>query len=449
IEKDEKNPLIEQCRNQGAIVLVGDATNRNLLHKAGVKKAKYLIIVCTDDGTNAQIALKARYVVHFRKGGALTAFVSIVDLELCNLLGGGELVASEAYTFRLEFFNILERGVHLMLSEYSPLEYVVEAIDKQPHILLIGLGKMGRSLLVQMARNWWMKYEKSGTRLRISVVDKAAKAKVELLRLRYPQLNKICEFDIWQMENNTPEFERGDFLFDSEGRCDVDIIYICFDDDAHVLVSALTLHRKTKQQKVPIVLRMNQDAGLSALLKEDRVTLDFNQIHVFSLLDRTCSLEALLGGMHEILARAIHEDYVSRQKEAGETPQTNPSMVDWDGLLEDLKESNRHQADHIVAKLKAIDCGLHPLTDWEAASFKFLPEEFELLSEMEHGRWCEERLYQGWTYAPGPKDAKKKTSPHLVSWEELSEEIKEYDRNMVEGLPSFLAKAGLQIYRRT
>ena len=160
------------------------------------------------------------------------------------------------------------------------------------------------------------------------------------------------------------------------------------------------------------------------------------------------------GGRHEILARAIHDDYVRRQKLAGATPVTNPSMVAWDDLPEDLKESNRYQADHIEVKLAAIGCGLQSLSDWKAVSFERLPEDvkevfdIERLARMEHERWCEERLRQGWSYAPGEKDLKKKTSPHLVPWEKLSEEIREYDRDTVRGLPSFLAQAGFQIYRR-
>lgn len=448
IEEDEENPLIDQGRRQGAFVLIGDATDKSLLRRARVQKAKYLITVCADDGANAEIALKARDLVRSRKSKALTAFVHIVDLELCDSLSSWSLAADKKDSFRLEFFNVLERGAQLMLREHSPLNGDVEEGGKTPRMLIVGLGKMGRSLVVQAARNWWIKQAKRGERLRVSVIDKDAETKMELLRLRYPQLDKACEFDIRQMEKNAPEFARGDFLFDSQGRCDVDVIYICFDDDVHVLVNALTLHRKTKQHKVPIVMRMSRDAGLSALMKEDRETLDLDQLHVFSLLDRTCSLEALLGGTHEILARAIHEDYVRHQKRIGETPQTNPSMVDWDDLPEDLKESNRHQAAHIEVKLKAIGCGIQSLTDWEAASFEFKPEEIEKLAEMEHERWCEERRRQGWSYAAGPKNIKKKTSPHLVSWEQISEEIKEYDRNMVRGLPSFLAQAGFQIYRR-
>ncbi len=447
IEEDEENPLIDKCRNQGAIVFVGDATEKNILRKVGINRAKYLVSVCTDDGTNAEIALKARDIARSRKRGVLTTFIHIVDLELCNLLGGWEL-SIDADSFRLEFFNVPERGARLMLREYPPYKDDTETEDRQPRILIVGLGKMGRSLLVQAARNWWMKQSRREQKLRMVVIDKAAEKKVELLRLQYPKLDEACEFDIRQMEKNAPEFERGDFLYDSTGCFDVDIIYICFDDDVHVMVNALTLSRKTKKHKVPIVLRMSQEAGLSTLIKEDRDALDFSQLNVFCLFDKTCSLEALLGGTHEILARAIHDNYVRHQKEAGQTSKTNHSMVDWDLLPEDLKESNRHQAAHIEMKLKAIGCGIQPLSDWESASFEFLPEEMELLAEMEHQRWCEERRSRGWSYSPGQKNIKKKTSPYLVPWEKLPDEIKEYDRNMVRGLPSFLAQAGFQIYRR-
>jgi hypothetical protein len=122
-------------------------------------------------------------------------------------------------------------------------------------------------------------------------------------------------------------------------------------------------------------------------------------------------------------------------------------MVPWEELPESLKESNRHQASHIGTKLHAVGCGIAPLTDWEAELFEFTAEEIERMSKMERARWNEERLREGWHYAPGPKNIEKKTTPYLVSWEQLPEDIKELDRNMVRGLPAFLARAGFQIYR--
>jgi hypothetical protein len=445
IEGVKDNSLVEPCRKQGNVVLFGDATNTALLKKAGLQKAKYLVAVCADDGTNAEIALKARDIVRTRQGHDLTVFVHMIDLELCNLLRGWELSA-QAQSFRLEFFNVHERGARHMLATYAAVS--TQVLNGHPRMLLVGLGKLGRSLLVQAARDWYMKKLPEKNRLRITVIDKNAESKVDLLRMQYPQLEKACEIETCQIDENAPEFEKAAFLFDENGHLIIDVIFICFDDDVHALVSALTLYRKTRENKVPIIARMSQESGLAAMIRDERYSLGFEHIHTFGLLDQTCNMESLLGGTHEVIARAIHEDYVNSQKQAGESPSTNPSMVDWNNLPETLKESNRHQAAHIEVKMKAIGCGIQPLTDWEAASFRFDAGEIEQLAELEHQRWVAERRQNGWLFKPGTKNIAKKTSPHMVPYEELSWELKESDRSMIRNLPAFLAKAGFQIYRR-
>jgi hypothetical protein len=445
IEGNRDNCLVEQCRKQGSVILFGNATSRSLLFKAGILKAKYLVAVCADDGTNAEIALKARGIVSTREGHDLTVFVHMVDLELCNLLRGWEM-AAEARSFRLEFFNVHERGARLMLATYESIDK--KPLNGQPRILLVGLGKLGRSLLLQAARDLYLKKLPENNRMLITVIDKSAESKISLLRMQYPQLDKVCEIETWQIDENAPEFEKAAFLFDDKGNLKIDVIFICFDDDIHALVNAFTLYRKTRELKVPIIARMGQESGLAAMIRDERYSLGFEHIHTFGLLDKTCNLKSLLGGTHEVIARAIHDDYINCQKQAGESSSTNPSMVDWNSLPETIKESNRHQAAHIEVKIKAIGCGIQPLNDWEAASFSFEPEEIEQLAVLEHKRWVEERRQNGWLFKPGTKNIAKKTSPHMVPYEELSWEIKESDRNMIRNLPSFLAKAGFQIYRR-
>lgn len=149
----------------------------------------------------------------------------------------------------------------------------------------------------------------------------------------------------------------------------------------------------------------------------------------------------------ETLARAIHEDYVRRQRERGAAPDSNPSMVGWDELPETLKRSNRDQARHIGVKLAALGCGIEPLAHGSAEPFSFSAEEQELLSRMEHDRWWRDREADGWTLAP-EKDVERKKSPYLIPWEELPEEIRGYDRDTVRGLPVFLAEAGFRIVRK-
>lgn len=450
VEKDEENPLLSRCREQGAIVLTGDAKDGTLLRRAGVPRAKYLVAVCADDGANAEAALQARILTRERPGSALEVFVHIEDLELCNLLGG-----DDGRPVKVEYFNVLERGARLMLEAYPPFPDSAGPTARRPRILIVGLGKMGRSLAVQAARKRWLSQAANGPKPTIGLIDKEASTKLALLRLQYPQIEEACAFESWDLNKNAPEFERADFLFDGGGQIDVDVIYLCFDDDVHVLVDALTLHRRVGPNDVPIVMRMRREGGLAALLKDEPGAGAPSRLHVFGTLDKTCVLAALLGGRREILARAIHEDYVRHQKAAGATPGTNPSIVSWNDLAESLKESNRQQADHIETKLAVIGCGIEALTDWRFASFEGLPDEVravfdvERLARMEHERWCEERRRQGWSLAPGPKSLKARTSPYLVPWEDLSEDMRDYDRNAVRGLPMFLAQAGFQICRRT
>src|SRR4030043_2198014 len=75
IEQDEDNGLLGNCREQGAIILIGNAADPVLLRKARVNKAKYVISVCGDDGANAEVAVHARELVWDRKGKALSCLI--------------------------------------------------------------------------------------------------------------------------------------------------------------------------------------------------------------------------------------------------------------------------------------------------------------------------------------------------------------------------------------
>lgn len=444
IEQDENNDFITLCQEEGIIVTLGNAKDRGVLCRAGVPRAKYVFSVCGDDSTNAEVAVHVRELVASRQGRPLTCFVHIVDARLYHLLREREV--SPVPSYRLELFNIFDRGARLLLEEHPCFHEEDGVLMQQPHVLIVGLGRMGESLVVHMARSWWTNYTQTYGSLRISIIDREAKRKVASLCLRYPKLEKACQLAVLQMDILWPEFEQAGFLLGSDGHCDVTAVYVCLDNDALGLKTGLTLLQRLRGQRIPIVVRMAHETGLALLLRSAEGD-GFDNPYAFGLLDRTCSPELILGGTHEVLARAIHESYVRHQQGLGETPATNPSLVCWEELPEEIKESNRCQADHILVKLKAVGYGIAPLTDWDAERFEFTAEEVEKMAQMEHQRFVEERLRAGWSYAPGPKDMERKTSPILVPWDELPEAEKEKDRNVVRELPRFLARAGLQVYR--
>jgi hypothetical protein len=51
------------------------------------------------------------------------------------------------------------------------LEKVKEGEDRLPHILVIGLGHMGRSLVLHAARDWWAARKGSGQELQEEIKD--------------------------------------------------------------------------------------------------------------------------------------------------------------------------------------------------------------------------------------------------------------------------------------
>ena len=443
IESDEGNDAIEQCRDLGATVLLGDATEGALLRKARVPQARYLMAVC-DDGPNAEVAAYAEEMVRDREEGTLTCFAHIVDLELCGLLRERELSRRHADAFRLEFFNVFESGARALLAAYPPFG---PADPCEPHLLVVGLGRMGQTLVARAARDWSALDRADGRPLHITAIDQHVGSCVEAMVLRHPQLERWCRLDALEMSTQSPAFHRGDFLFDDQGRCDVTIAYICLDGDPASLAAALAVHRRLRRcaRKIPIIVRVTQGSGLARLLSSDGG--DFDSLRPFRLLDETCRPELLLGGLNERVARAIHEDYLRTElAKPSVALGDRPALVPWDELGDDYREANRHQAAHIAERLEAFGYHIVPLADPDAAAVAFTPDEVEAMARMEHDRWCAERRRAGWTHGT-KRDNDRKLHPDLVPWDELDEEAREKDRVMVRDLPAFLAKTGLGVER--
>ena len=125
-----------------------------------------------------------------------------------------------------------------------------------------------------------------------------------------------------------------------------------------------------------------------------------------------------------------------------------PELEPWALLGENLRNSNRQQADHIELKLRSIGCEAVDVDQVapDAAIQAFTPDQLEVLSRMEHERWNAERLLSGWTL--GPKDVENRRTPFLVAYDTLADSVKEYDRAAVRNVFLWL-KANHKAIRRT
>jgi hypothetical protein len=447
IEPDEKNRDALHCRELGAIVLTGAANDVWMLRKAGLLRAKTIIAVAGDDGTNVETAVRAHEVNQHRRSGKLRCVVHVADPGLQTILKQHEIFADQADRFEMELFNSYEIGARAMLRE-PPLmrAYDCQSDQLQTHLLIIGLGHLGQTLLSRAVRDWKIDRRDDRQLLKITGVDADALDKRRWLELHYPTMVAENDFRFVDVDIRDPAFSEGSFLTREEQQT-VTAAYICLDDDSLATFAALTL-RRILDVHIPIIVRMSEEAGLATLLgTELSGNGAIDGVRAIGLMDIACRLDAVLGGNREILAQAIHQNYLQDQLVRAMDEKGNPAIVSWQHLPENLKESNRQQADQIVEKLAAIGCKIVACPLGEVELIDLAAEEIEYLAEMEHKRFVQERIAAGWRLGE-KKDIANRISPHLISWSELAEEIRDNDRNAVRRLPAVLAKADFAITRR-
>ncbi|HOE70991.1 MAG TPA: hypothetical protein PLE10_09375 [Brevefilum sp.] len=109
---------------------------------------------------------------------------------------------------------------------------------------------------------------------------------------------------------------------------------------------------------------------------------DAGDIHLFDIFDYTCSADVILGGVHEMLARELHENYL-----AGAA--SSSAHQTWMQLPEDMKDANRLQASRIQQLLGSAGYKIYPMQYWDAGSRTFSIAETEKMASLEHTLWCQ------------------------------------------------------------
>jgi hypothetical protein len=446
IEKDEENDHLFAARQAGALMVLNAATNEAILRQARVAHASVLLAVTGDDGANIEAAVAARRLVREQVPGRLTPLrvhAHVSDMRLCGLLRTSKVLAGEE-PVEVVPFNVHEAAARVLLRDH-PLdrERIGPGDPRFVHLCIVGFGQMGESVALQAAR---LVHLANGSRLRVTLVDRQAEEWRRRFLGRCPGFPEVATLDVLE-----GDVEYADVLARIEewgsdpGRL-LDIV-VCFDDDHRSLACALALVERLRGRRVPVRVRMSQEAGLSALARGTEAGSWSGRISVFGMLDRLCTRESVLGDALDLFARTAHEDYLRRMLAQGEVLGSRPSLRPWPELDEFYRESNRQQADHIPVKLRAVGCRAEPAPAGAGTEgFAFTSEEVERLARMEHDRWCARHLLDGWRQGE-VRDDVARTHPCIVPWEALTEHYRDNDRAAVRQIPELLALVGQRIVR--
>ena len=427
IESDRAGAGIEEARRGGARVVLGDASDTDVLRRAGIRRARCLVALCGADASNAAIVARLAALADQRRR-PLDAFAHINRLELADDLTSAAL-AGEAPGLSVEWFNVHDRAAKAMLREHADL-VTRASTASTPHLVIVGIDDLAMSLVVNSSRQWLALAGPDGGRLRVTVASPGSTEWLHALETRYPALSRVALLDAYEDDLRSgasgPEAERR--------LSDATAVFVAGDDDTASIELAFAAERIVGEDSPIVVRLLIESTGFVELLARSGAA---GRIDVFGVINRTLSPEMLTDSLHETIARMFHDQYLAT------VGQTGPRYEDLD---ESFKESNRAHARHVSTKLTAVGCGLRPLNDWTTELTRFSPEEVEQLARLEHERWLEERAAAGWRYGP-ERDDDRRLNPYMVDYDELPDAVREYDRVFVRSLPSTLAAAGYQVYR--
>ena len=325
-------------------------------------------------------------------------------------------------------------AVRDVVKSHPPFVLADQLRQQSVHVLIIGLGRVGRTLLDDIAVNCaTVQFGKPY----ITIIDPDIKRKKAWIYTEAPEIDEVCHLHM--IEGGLgQQFEHPEAL--PPNLPEITAVYICV-RDGNLAIEALSGLRTwlQGQGKVPtnIFVRTN-----TLSLAESSPAGSQEKLRSFGTYKAVLRESQYLSEDPDHLPRRYHEvykDQASRKTEYGRA-------LDWQTLPEPMKASNRALVEHLQTKmfcanLEAKAC-VDQLGNVELGCNKTLYEdgkELEALAEIEHNRFVAERRMAGWT--KGPRDETLKQDPNFISYNELTDDMKAFDRLIIK-LTQTLLKDG-------
>lgn len=445
LDSDRSNENSALLRAAGVFTIRANAINADVLRKSRLTRAKYLVAVTGDNFTNIEVLRLAHQIREKDPSNSmLIGYAHINDLNLKNIIQDTDLIKITFRNYDARIFNIFENYARLITRKYPPDIFFPVRDEKMPpiHVLVLGFDQSGEALVTQLSR---IAHYYNGRKLELTILTPKPEASVEF-SARFPRISDLINIHFFHSNITTLDAETLETI---QKQCPVSLVYFCIEDENQQLKLLAHVRALFGTQDVKMVVNFATFTPVSKTIREDK------RIFIDDFLTQACSAEIVVDEMLDKFARAIHENFlISARKEYHEkvteaqrmgepAPVRRSSMVEWEELSEEYKDSNRSQAEHIYVKLRAIGCKTCDMDSTEP-TYEFTEEEIYKLAQMEHRRWVADRILSGWRLG-GERDESLKFNPDLVTWERLPQSTKDYDFQAIKNISGLLKLVDLKI----
>lgn len=440
----------EELWRAGVTVIRKDLGIPRVLHEAGASRAGLLIAM--RDRYDENIVLTRAALSPSINNPALHCKCMIEPLEVRQSFRLEDYL-ERASLAHVRIFNEAELVARRIVRDHPP-DAGVAMTDQGVHVLLVGLGSVGQSVLLQLAR---MGHYRSGLKTKVTLVDQRVKNRWREARETHPALA-----DWLQIETEETRFEnlgQEQFTRWLQDERPITMVYVCTKNEiANLRISRLLLDRmrtREAQGGPPAAPVVALDPSGGSVLEEFAMYGDHAGLfQVFSLTRPSSDAKqspvagSLLTETDDAWAIQLHEDYcLGDDLACAKDPKKTKAVANqpWDVLEETYREANRASADHLEVKLRAVGRVLAP--ESTAQPSPLTADEIELLARMEHDRWWAERALNGWTYAAERNDSLKH-HPNMLPYEQLDEPTRQKDRDNVLNMLRIVCGSGFELARK-
>ncbi len=425
IEIDGNRKSIKAIREQGHLVVIGDATKEETLRTAGVARASNLICFTKDSSLNAKVDSTSRRVCRTASDDhVINSFLHLNNPRLLNLLPSQKALLTSGHV-KTNFFNVDQMIARQFFHQLAiDLSAELQSPGKCWRFLFFGASSTAQALLLQLLRVFHLASKEASEC--VIFCEKAAENKARLSD-RYPQAASIAGLTFVEFDFRYTDLLEN-YVFHKNDHMDIVAIVAMESDDINLSV-ANELLAKSNQSDFPIYCQNSNTTALTELLTQ---LSPQPRLRYFGRQSDFCRFELITAEKQDKLAKAFHLDY--QLQVAGASSESASYQSAWDILPEDARDANRAQADHIIYKLILTN----KLKSFqEGKALIFTPEECEELAMVEHRRWMAHRYLNGWSFGER-RDDRHKLHPSLITWEALSETEKQKDRDTILRLPALL-----------
>jgi len=439
-------------RQQGMVGMEGDPRLPELLNLALLHRSERLIAATESDADNLAIAGAAHKWLAGAKGGQHEV--------TCHLL-----IADHA--LRAELNDHLRRTRHsgrcrtIVGDLNQPLAAARQALADHPldflpiregdttiaHLIVVGTGQNAQALALHAAQIAHFANEVKGDhRLHLTIAT-PEESLYQAVLADHPALASVCDLDCLLLPAS-----RAERIASLSGCCRPDeLISFAFAldgalNDGNNLSYALSLRAalqkppQLEQLKAPpqILIHQSTERGPVAYFQQQQPSSSGVALHFFGMVEHCMQWDSLFHERIDQRAEAIHKKY--NEKHAAE------NYPAWGALSEDDRNANRQAAGHISVKLRALGVHVEPLDHRRERVTEFLPQERDLLAQMEHLRWNAGKLLAGWQWG-SVSDKPNKINKCICSWDQLPADEKDKDYEQIDLIPQVLHDTGWGIYR--